>query len=206
MISTRKHIILALFASCMLVGCDDPKAATNANFQKALQAYYDAHPVCISLAITFPDEIGSGPFEPMRPQLQALAKAGLVTTTRIQKSEPTLSGPSQLTTYTKYSIVSSAQTSIHDSADKFLGGTDICFAHRKITKVVSFTEPADAMGVNVSQVTYDYTLVGIAPWTKNPAVQSAFPGIAAAIAKPDGEQTEALDLTNNGWRLERDVP
>src|SRR3546814_18458935 len=38
---------------------------------------------------------------------------------------------------------------VRKGADSFLGGTDICFARRKVVKIESFTEPADAAGVKV---------------------------------------------------------
>jgi len=85
------------------------------------------------------------------------------------------------------------------------GGRQLCFAKRAIQDVQSFTEPADAMGLKATRVTYSYGLKEIAVWTTDAAMQEAFPPIKNAIATPGGTATDAVVLTNDGWKHERDV-
>jgi hypothetical protein len=188
-----------------LLGCDNSKAANANNFQKALQAYDDAHRVCLSLPLTFPTEIGPGAFEPMRPQLEALAQIGFLSMAIVLRPQPTFSGPGKMENHTRYDISSAGENALRKGADRFLGGTDLCFAHRKITKIDSFTVPADEMGVTVSRVTYDYVLDNIAPWTGDASMRQAFPGIATTLAHPTGTATEGVVLTIDGWKDEHDL-
>lgn len=194
----RAVFFMMLFA--LLAGCDDSQSASTANFQKALQSYYDSHPVCVSLAVTLPTSIGTGGIEPMRPQLEALAKAGV-----LKKSETSQSGAAQPPASVRYSVVPGNEKFVHAGHDSFLGGTDLCFTRRKIAKVEAFTKPAQVMGRKVSQVTYDFELVDVAPWAKTAAITTAFPGIKAALSESPAKETEAMVLTDKGWHLERDA-
>ncbi len=65
--------------------------------------------------------------------------------------------------------------------------------------VDNFTEPSDILGMKATQVAYRYELTDFPAWTKNPAVQTAFPRIKASLEKPTVEATDTLILTNNGW-------
>lgn len=188
-----------------LAGCHDSKAASNENFEKALQSHYDAHPVCITLPLSLPTEIGPDPLEPTHRQLEALAKAGLLATSTTQKPEPTFSGPGKLVAYTTYSVSATGKVVFRTGDEDFPGGTGLCFAKRKITKIESFTEPADLIGQKVSRVTYDYTLMDVAPWTEDAGIAAAFPEIKAILAKPANQQTDGMILTSTGWKQERDV-
>lgn len=197
-IDGRALVFVMLFA--LLAGCDDSRSASTANFQKALQSYYDNHPVCISLAVTLPTSIGTGGIEPIRPQLEALAKAAV-----LKKSKTSQSGAARPAASVRYSVAPGNRTFVHAGHDTFLGGTDLCFARRNITKVESFTKPAQVMGRKVSQVTYDFELRDVAPWTSAAAITAAFPKIKAALSQSPGTETEAMILTDKGWHLERDA-
>jgi len=138
--------------------------------------------------------------EPMRPQLEALAKAGLLSTTTAQKAEL-----GKLAGYTSYSVSSTKTAAFRTGDEDFPGGTGLCFAKRKITKIESFTEPADLMGPKVSRVTYDYTLDDVAPWAKDAGIEAAFPEIKSILAQSNNQQTDGMVLTSTGWKQERDV-
>ena len=83
--------------------------------------------------------------------------------------------------------------------------TDICFARRNVTAIQSITEPADAAGVKVTRVTYDYDLKDIEPWATGAAITAAFPRIGAVLASPADRATDVLVLTDTGWTHERDL-
>ena len=72
-------------------------------------------------------------------------------------------------------------------------------------KIEPFTEPADAAGVKVSRVTYDYELKDVEPWAAGPDIAGVFLQIATLLAKPGNQATDVLVQTDNGWKHERDV-
>lgn len=74
-----------------------------------------------------------------------------------------------------------------------------------MVKIESFTEPAEAMGLKVSRVTYDYELKDVEPWARGADIAVAFPQIGALLAKPGDRATDVLVQTNQGWKHERDV-
>lgn len=193
-----RRTALLVMSVMLLAACDDSQSASTANFRKALQSYYDRHPVCVSLAFTLPADMSAGGNELMRPQLDALAKAGV-----LKKSETNQSGPALPRGSVRYSVAPGNEKFVHAGHDSFLGGTDLCFATKKITKVESFTKPAQVMGRKVSQITYDFELVDVAPWARNAAITKVFPGIKVALSQSPGKETEAMTLTDKGWHLER---
>src|SRR3546814_6101161 len=105
---------------------------------------------------TLPVDLRSDGDTARKRQLEPLVAAGLIAVTTIQKNEPAASGQGQATDYLHYAPTAAGEKVVRKGADSFLGGTDICFARRKVVKIESFTEPADAAGVKVSRVTYDY--------------------------------------------------
>jgi hypothetical protein len=159
----------------------------------------------LSLSLTLPAELSPSPLETSRPQLEALAQVGIVSKTSFEKPEQTFSGPGKPVSYTRYSVAPAGDSVLRKGSDKFLGGSDLCFAKRKITKIESFTEPADLMGRRVSQVTYDYELIDVAPWANDPAIKKAFPAIGSALASQSAQQSEGMILTSSGWKQEGDV-
>jgi hypothetical protein len=56
-----------------------------------------------------------------------------------------------------------------------------------------------------TKVSYDYVLKDVVPWANEPAIALAFPQIAATRSKLEGQATDVLVQTTNGWRHERDV-
>ncbi len=177
---------VCLIAVLILSACDDKQALTESQAKQTLQDYYDAHPVCTSLAIGFPTEIAN--VSSLKPQMDALSKAGLIA----------VSG-------TRYVATPAGESILHPGADKFLGGTDLCFAKRHVQKIDTLTVPADAMGVKISRVTYDYVLQDVAAWAGDPAMAAGFPQVGAMLGKPGGQAVDVLVQTSKGWKHERDT-
>ena len=67
----------------------------------------------------------------------------------------------------RYALTASGEKAVRRGADTFLGGTDVCFAHRKVVKIDSFTQPGSEMGMTISRVTYDYGLKDLEPWASD---------------------------------------
>ena len=179
-------ISVCLIALFVLSACDDGQALTESQARRTLQDYYDAHPVCASMAIGFPVEIANVAY--LKGQMEALTKAGLI-----------------VVTGTRYRVTTAGESVLHPGADKFLGGTDVCFAKRSIQKITVMTVPAEVAGVMIATVTYDYALKDVAPWANEPTMASAFPQIRTVLGKPEGHATDVLVQTTDGWWHEREV-
>ena len=68
-----------------------------------------------------------------------------------------------------------------------------------MVEIVSFTEPAEAMGVKVSRVQYTYKLVDIAPWASDPVLSMQHEWLPERISNPSVAKDDELVLTNDGW-------
>ncbi|MEW5704336.1 MAG: hypothetical protein AB1781_07115 [Pseudomonadota bacterium] len=155
--------------------------------------------------MTFPVELRSDGDAARKRQLESLVTAGLISVATIQKNEPAASGQARAVDYLRYAPTAAGEKAVRKGANSFLGGTDICFAWRKVVKIESFTEPAEAMGLKVSRVTYAYELTDVEPWAKGVDIAVAFPQIGALLAKPSGRATDVLVQTDEGWKHERDI-
>lgn len=201
----RCNLVVCVAALSVLAACDDPLNADKSTFEKALQSYYDAHPVCAAIPLTFPVELRSDGDAARKRQLEPLVTAGLISVATIQKNEPAASGQARAVDYLRYAPTAAGEKAVRKGANSFLGGTDICFARRKVVKVESFTEPVEAAGVKVSRVTYDYELKDVESWAKGADIAVAFPQIGALLAKPGDRATDVLVRTDDAWKHERDV-
>lgn len=179
----------------ILFGCKDKNAATAENFERALQIYYDAHSTCITLPITFPIARDSTTNGQIRHQIEGLIGAGLVA------RSPFPDGSNDI----RFVVTAEGQRDLRSPRDSFLGGTDLCFARRHVTGIASFSQPADMMGLKVSQVTYSYEFKDIAPWAKKSPIRQTFPQIAAMLAQPSNTAMEGLVLTDHGWVDEHQI-
>ncbi len=184
----RCHLSFCVAAFSVLVACDNSQKADSGSFERALQSYYDAHPICTAIALTFPIQVDGLGATTVKRQMEPLVSAGLV------KADTS-----------SYSLTPAGEKVIRKGADKFLGGTDVCFAKRKVVKIETVTAPADAMGRKISSVTYDYALKDVEPWATDPKMADAFPQIGNALAKLGDRVTDILVLTSDGWKHEHDI-
>ena len=194
--------VSGLILLLLLAGCDDPNAASAENFEKALQRYYDASPVCVTLALVLPLESSADLDDVTHRQLDTLAKLGLLSTTASRTDGPTQTGSGKTSNDVGYTLTAAGEKVIRKGGDKFLGGTDICFAHRRVTMVESFTAPTDRMGMTISRVTYEYDPKDVEAWATDRQTQDVFPQIKIALTKPVVTAVEGLVLTNEGWEHE----
>lgn len=195
----------ALALSACLLGCHGQQGVSRDAFRQALQNCYDHHPVCIALPMSWPVTIDAGRSAPLHLQLEALAQAGLIETETVPRSRRHRKSASTKGGTIRYHVASGMAKFLHSGKDRFLGGSALCFAHRVVVKVNSFTAPAQVMGQTTSQVTYDYTLEATAPWVKDATIERAFPAIRSALARSSRITTEAMDRTGQGWRLEHSL-
>ena len=186
----------------LLSGCDDPNAATADNFEKALQKYYDAHSVCVSLPVVLPLVSSTDLDDLTRRQLDVLVNLGLVSATPSRADAVALSALGKARDDRRYDITAAGEKSVRKGANTFLGGTDVCFARRQVVKIDNFTQPVDELGMTISNVTYDYSLKYLEAWTSDEKVQNAFPQIRNALANSKITTTDGVILTGNGWQHE----
>lgn len=202
---SRCNLAIYIAALFLLAACGDALDADKKNFQNVLQSYYDTHPVCTAVPFTLPLELRSGGDAVRKRQLEPLVKAGLITVETIHKNESAAPGQEGPVEYLRYATAALGGNAIRKSANSFLGGTDICFARRKVINIVSFTKPGEVMRMTVSRVTYDYDLKDIEPWAKTAEIATAFPQIGTMLPKSGNQASDVLALTKQGWKLERDV-
>ena len=186
----------------LLVACDDKRTATACIFEQALQHYYDGHPECVALPIDFALGTPVGADASWRGQADALVRAGLLSVVP-PKDEPTAPTVAKTPAVVQYALTAAREQAIRKGADSFLGGMTLCYAQRRITKVASFTAPAEVLGTTASRVSYAYELRDIAAWATYGTLQDAFPPIKAALATPSRSDTDGMVLTDEGWRDER---
>ena len=184
----------------LLVACDDKRTAHAGNFEQALQRYYDGHPECVALPIDFSLGTPIGADQASRGQADALVRAGLLSAVP-SKRELTASAVGALVSV-QYALTTAGAQAIRKGADSFLGGMNLCYAQRRITKVTLFTTPAEVLGTKASRVSYSYELRDIATWAKDGALQDAFPPIKAALVAPSLSDTDGVVLTDAGWQDE----
>lgn len=77
-----------------------------------------------------------------------------------------------------------------------------CYGVPTVDEITQFTEPADAMGVKVSQVSYRYHLKDLPGWATNAKMLAAFPQLARDTVESLEART-AVILTNEGWVHQR---
>lgn len=182
--------------------CHDSNAADAAHFQAALQRYYDVHPECVALPIAFPFDVPASTGTTAQRSLEILANIGLVQAMPMEGRGASSTDEAGV----RYVLTQAGEEVIRAGADRFMGGSELCFAHRRILKVTSFTDPAAAMGMTSSRITYDYNLTDVEPWGREGAVGDAFPRIKAALSTPTSSAIDGVVLTRDGWRHEHAVP
>lgn len=194
-----------LAAALLLAGCNDPKEASKDNFRTALRGWFDEHPECINIGeIPAKLRAKSQMEQPKRALYDALTAAGLLSVESRRVEEKPLMGIDMSHDALIYTPTENGAKAIR-KADRPLGGSDLCFAHRNVIEVTSYTEPADVMGIRATQTRYRYRLEDIAPWAQTPALRDASPRLANALDKLEGEDKASLILTSEGWRHERSL-
>jgi len=191
---------MMIAAALLLASCGKPGGAGDAGFKTALQAWHDAHPVCVVLLARFPYELRVKGREGERRRFDALAQAGLLSVESFQKPESDIRGGTVPADYLRYRVTDAGAAVLHPVDAPMADNTDLCFAQKRVTAIKGFTEPAEALGVRSSRVTYDWTLDKVAAWASSPAVREAWPAIANTLNRSTGESTDTLVETDQGWR------
>ena len=165
---------------------------TNANYQSAINDYYKAHPACLwSQPKKFPVQAATSD-DAKTEGYDALTDAGLLTRTTAEK---------------KVFIIASKQVNNYDVSDKGRatwtqdptqpGYGNFCYGSGDVTSIDSVT-PNNASGSSTVVVNYHYKIGSVPGWASSQEMQTAFPGISAALAGPQPAQS-TLVQANDRW-------
>jgi hypothetical protein len=162
-------------------GCSTANKPTDANFIKALNAYYENHNDCLfPHGHAFPYEVAPGAAAKQdQTQLDALTDAGLMT--RLKDLQMHVS---------RYTL--------NSAGDRY--GPRFCYGHREVTGIVSFTPPGPRNGFTETTVAYHYTMHDVPIWARSDQVKAAFPELAQSLSDaPTGQMT--LASAGAGWHV-----
>lgn len=199
--SVTSRWMLALMAVVLVGACSDAKTPGKANFQKAIQAFWDTRPaICVSPpASTVPFVMDGGPslFPTLRQRADALVTAGLLT----RAAEPP-ARPGASENY-RYAMTAAGEKALVKGAGTNRApGDAFCGGKVRVKEVLNFTEPSDALGVRISEVQYSADVEDFPAWARNPQVLAANPVLAGEL-RSDGRRRALLVLRNDGWIDER---
>lgn len=193
--------------ACLGTACTSKTAATKGNFKNAIQAELDKDPACISADV--PKDVPSfnGRLRPDE-QLEPLVKVGLVTRSQamVQQSvmDVMFGEKRKKVPGLHYELSSLGKQYVKPVKRPMMGfggpSANVCYGNRKVDEVVRYTEPASAMGMTVTQVTYTWKLTNVADWAKNPDVEKTYytPRDLQAADTPEQANMD-LALSNDGW-------
>lgn len=205
----RKILPLVILATA-LVGCSDPKKASESNFEKATQAWLDtAYPKCFLMS-TFPTESKEFDISNSNKTLHALAAAGVLKEVELSRKEIPANMFQSARTQVQYSydLTDEGRKYYKADAQKLRDGSTapgLCIGKAKVVKVEQFSEPGDMMGQKISRVTYTYSVDDLPKWAADKAVLESNRDLGPMVSSKDTpiKETRAFILTNNGWVHER---
>lgn len=212
--------IIAILPTVFLASCnDDPKAATETNFKRAINDHYAHHCIVAGEDSTglwntsFPITIDLQTVDPKAAEFfrketeksnalsagkwDALVGVGLLKVEDKTKTSTSF-GETVQTPQKVYSLTDKGQSSFYRS-------TAFCAGHEQIDTIEHFSEPSDAPfgGGKFSEVVFKTSPHDVPDWAKNSAVQDAWPNLKHAL-QPNQEQHMVLIQTNKGWIEEHD--
>lgn len=219
----KKWFVVSVTAVVALMGCSDPKKASEKNFQKVLQAYYDEQEhkgVCISLRGTY--------VSPGEEQKNAILRTADIIASKKRDEERELWDTweslgmlkliGKVDDTPKYNANPSMDYHLYaymftDEAKKYIvqnkkGSAMLCTGHTKVTEILQYTEPSDAWGATVSEVKYKIVNEDVADWAKNQVIQKNYTDIndhdyfASSKIVLEAERKEVLVLMNDGWKVD----
>lgn len=205
----NRMTLITCTLAMLAVGCTDPKAANESNFENAIQSHLDAtYPRCF-ITQNFPAVIEFD-FGGQRQTLAALAKAGLVSTQEKKIEAVSFGAIKRYKTVTEYDLTDEGRQYYKADATKNLRGDSLggfCFGKASITEIEEFTEPADMMGARISRVRYRYEISGFPSWATSEDMLNAVPALKKAhgASKQPDVANAVLILTSNGWQHESSV-
>ncbi|PWC10087.1 membrane lipoprotein lipid attachment site-containing protein [Brenneria corticis] len=180
-----KKILLVAGAALVLAGCGE-----KGDFEKAINAKISKSKLCYSLQDNnivfnegFPIRVNSGyrsaGYNASDEILKGLVEQGLLNVSQ----QPNGFGSVDVLEVTD----KGQQVDFWDKKD------GACVGHRVVAEITNWTEPSEADGLKVTQVSYTWKLADVPGWVD----KDAFSGVKG-MAEPE-EAKIVLVKTNNGW-------
>lgn len=194
-----------------LAACGSAKDANNGNFEKALNAHFareciPVQPFVMAENRQYPLVVALQP-NPTIASLQAgvdqansnatrpldvLAKVGLLSVANGTLKKRNWFGTEYTAPTKTYSLT--------DAGKKALASPDeltLCAGHYKVDDVARFSEPSNALGHTISEVSFTFSPTDVPAWTKDDGVQKAY-GLNARLTD-HAKGTRTLVLASDGW-------
>jgi hypothetical protein len=186
----------AAVALLPLTGCgSDPRAANNANFQRAIDGKLEKPEsrLCVELEALVTAKLAA------RQAASATLSVSKLNPTTFRMDESTISAPEIVyeagPEFSKYAVV---------TPSPFLGSdTKLCFASLQVDRIENFSEPGQVLGATVSSVYYRAKAINVASWVTEPAIRAAFPSINSDLQQATTTQRSAIVvLMSDGWQAQ----
>jgi hypothetical protein len=184
-----------------LWGCGtDPKAPTDVNFAHAIDHALDRpeEGLCLSHTPAFPADVKDNSSSEVA-EYARFVRAGLATE-KIEDRVWRFGNSVHPEKVHVYALTSAGTRGIAHRIGFFTGGPTFCFASLRVGKIVNFAEPANALGVRITQVRWTPRVERVADWATSPGAKAAFPEIERDLSSPH-ERGSALQLADSGWEV-----
>lgn len=224
----NRYVLLALGSAVLLSGCSDPKKASKGNFQAAIGHWIEKNPPCLTVPqgeikpakdsdAEYPRYVDASPLtakfaienrERQEAPFAALVDAGLMTVrdARISIRAGLFDDTEKEVPVHAYELSAEGKKALATTPTRSglkSMSQRFCYGTPTVDEVVQFTEPAEMMGVKISQVSYRHHLENLPAWTQNAKLRAAYPQLERDTAKSlDGKA--AVVLTNEGWVHEKE--
>lgn len=213
----KTEIIGLTLLATMLAACGSAKDANNSNFEKAINKHFAKDCITVQPFVfgadsrTYPitfvlkeknsysdqaqiDQSNSKMTQP----LDLLTNVGLLSVSDGTKQVKPMFSNTEVTAPTKiYSLTELGKKSLASAES-----TAMCVGHYKVDEVVRFTEPNNAMGQTISQVSVIVSPVDVPAWSKNVDILKAY-RLDEKLAERR-KVTRTLVLASDGWIDSRD--
>jgi len=178
----------------LIAGCSKTDNS-KANFQSAINSYYQSHPACLwSQPKKFPVQAATAD-EAKTEGYDALTDAGLLTRTTAEK-KVLIFGSKQVNNYD----VSDKGRSVWTQDPTQPGYGNFCYGHRRVTSIDNFTSAVNSSSVKTAQVNYHFKLADVAGWARSQEMQTAFSNLSGALAGVQPAQA-SLVMNGNNWQV-----
>ncbi|OXJ06753.1 hypothetical protein CFB45_37455 [Burkholderia sp. HI2500] len=159
----------------------------------------NAYPITVTLQtpnnFTKPEQTAKQNADATRPY-EVLVKAGLLSARDGTTKETPLFGTGPKDVPAKiYNLTDEGKKALANPDGK---GTDLCAGHYKVDEVVRFTQPSNALGSTMSEVSYTFSTVDVPAWAKSDEVRQVYTGLASQLADHQKGRT-MLVLASDGW-------
>ncbi|MBW3779587.1 hypothetical protein GL272_22205 [Aeromonas veronii] len=209
------RIIFVLPIFLALAGCGNKQDANEENFSAAINQYFDKHgDLCLTLK-KWPIDVTENDLTMQKSaptwiaaQAAALQAAGLVSGSDAEVDEPNLFNAAivKKVKVKRYELTDSGQKFLKtEEVPLLIGGgkatiRKLCYGTKMVSRIVKWEGPRDVAGSHIAKVSYRYKINNLADWSKNSAIQAAFPSVASDIkGVEESEENAIVKLTNVGW-------